>query len=173
MIPKRLTSPCRCGWCSAHSRGPFPRAFGGGIKVCRTERSQWRGRSPLSYGFINLKNASPGSGFKSTGLLPQHYRKSFQRLQRLLSAACGRTRNQPARGGSFCSSACEGRRRTVAVTENLCCRRFGRRSASVPPSGTFHSDRLDPAGCTSTRALACCPRHPRLGLRARLRTEPC
>jgi len=30
IIPNRVASPCRCGWCSAHSRGPFPRAFGGG-----------------------------------------------------------------------------------------------------------------------------------------------
>ena len=37
MIPKRVASPCRCGWCSAHNRGPFPRAFGGGIKVCPPE----------------------------------------------------------------------------------------------------------------------------------------
>jgi hypothetical protein len=27
MIPNRVASPCRCGWCSAHSRTPFPRAF--------------------------------------------------------------------------------------------------------------------------------------------------
>src|SRR5207249_1957121 len=33
MIPKRVASPWRCGWCSAHSRGPFPRAFGGGFKM--------------------------------------------------------------------------------------------------------------------------------------------
>src|SRR5436190_21536149 len=33
MIPKRVASPCRCGWCSAHSRAPFPRAFGGGSKM--------------------------------------------------------------------------------------------------------------------------------------------
>src|SRR5947207_8069918 len=33
MIPKRVASPCRCGWCSAHSRAPFPRAFRGGSKM--------------------------------------------------------------------------------------------------------------------------------------------
>src|SRR5438034_3725777 len=33
MVPKRVASPCRCGWCSAHSRAPFPRAFGGGSKM--------------------------------------------------------------------------------------------------------------------------------------------
>jgi hypothetical protein len=33
MIPKRVASPCRCGWCCAHGRAAFPRAFGGGSKM--------------------------------------------------------------------------------------------------------------------------------------------
>ena len=43
MIPNRVASPCRCGWCSAHSRGPFPCAFGVGIKpgAGRIARHDW------------------------------------------------------------------------------------------------------------------------------------
>src|SRR5947207_3001708 len=51
MVPKRVASLCRCGWCSAHSRAPFPRAFGGGSKM-----------RPL--GWMGLSEA-PSSKFKA------------------------------------------------------------------------------------------------------------
>ena len=48
IIPNRLSSTCRCGWCSAHSRGPFPRTFGGGIKM-RPHQSLLRSMNMTAY----------------------------------------------------------------------------------------------------------------------------
>src|SRR5213075_1093863 len=36
-MPAPLEIPSRCDWCSAHSRGPFSRTFGGGIKMRPSE----------------------------------------------------------------------------------------------------------------------------------------
>src|SRR5947208_10057342 len=67
MIPKRVASPCRCGWCSAHSRGPFPRAFGGGIKMRhgRTTVFFYR-RNPLEKAALSIwrPRYSPGFAFQ-------------------------------------------------------------------------------------------------------------
>src|SRR5206468_11379748 len=38
---------CRCGWCSAHSRVPFPQLLGGGIR-CAHDGPGWYELTPLA-----------------------------------------------------------------------------------------------------------------------------